>query len=152
MKLDKQNIIEYRIATVDDLSLLAKMNRELIEDEKHRSRSMTMPQLEERMRGFLTGKYEAVIFEESGKTAAYSLYCDEGDHIYLRQLFVCRDRRRHGIGRKAIEILLQNIWPKDKRITLGVLSHNKEGYAFWKAVGFKDYAIELEMMPCPEQT
>lgn len=144
--------MRYRIATIDDLSLLTQMNRKLVQDEQHRNRFMTMSELEERMRGFLMGKYRAVIFENGGETLAYALFCDEGDHIYLRQFFVDRNRRKQGIGRKAVEILKEDVWPKDKRITVGILSHNKVGYAFWKAVGFNDYAIELEMLPTNEKT
>jgi ribosomal protein S18 acetylase RimI-like enzyme len=137
--------MKYRIATTDDLSILAKMNKELAEDEQHRNRFMSIPELEERMRGFLKGKYEAIIFEDAGEIVAYALFCDNGDHIYLRQLFVSRDHRRRGIGRKAMEILKNKILSKNKRITVEVLSHNKSGYAFWRAVGFKDHSIELEM-------
>jgi len=137
--------MKYRIATTDDLSILAKMNKELAEDEQHRNRFMSIPELEERMRGFLKGKYEAIIFEDAGETVAYALFCDNGDHIYLRQLFVNRDHRRQGIGLKAMEILKNKILSKNKRITVEVLSHNKSGYAFWRAVGFKDHSIELEM-------
>ena len=144
--------MRYRIATIDDLSLLTRMNRKLVEDEQHRNRFMTMPELEGRMQNFLTGKYRAVIFEDGRETLAYALFCDEGDHIYLRQFFVSRNHRRQGIGRKAVEILKEHVWPKDKRITVGILSHNKVGYAFWKAVGFSDYAVELEMLSTNEKT
>ena len=138
--------MRYRKATIDDLSLLTKLNKQLVVDERHRHRFWSMSKFEERMREFLAGKYQGIIFEDDGKTVAYALFCDNGDHIYLRQFFVSRDCRRKGIGREAVEVLKKHIWPKDKRITVGVLSHNKAGYAFWKAVGFKDHAIELEMV------
>ena len=137
--------MEFRQATINDVLLLAKLNKQLVEDEKHCNRFMTISQLEERMREFIAGKYEAIIFEDSKSIVAYALYCDNDDHVYLRQLFVNRNCRRQGIGRKAIEILKEKVWPKDKRITVGVLCSNKVGHTFWKAVGFKDYAIELEM-------
>lgn len=139
--------MQYRIATIDDLSLLTEMNQKLVQDERHRHRFWSMSKLKERMSGFLTGKYQGVIFEDNGRVVAYALFCDNGDHIYLRQFFVSRERRREGIGRKAVEILREHFWPKDKRITVGVLSHNKVGYSFWKSVGFKDHAIELEIPP-----
>ena len=54
---ESQNMLDYRVATLDDVSTLAKMNRELTEDEKHRNRLKPDSWFEERMRGFLTGKY-----------------------------------------------------------------------------------------------
>lgn len=99
----------YRKATVDDISLLAKMNQKLVQDEQHRNRFMILSWLEELMRAFLTGKYKAVIFEVDRKTVAYALFCDDEDHIYLRQFYVSREYRRQGIGREAIEILRKKV-------------------------------------------
>ena len=42
----------YRMARSGDVPLLARLNRQLIEDEGHRNTGMTVEQLEERMRGF----------------------------------------------------------------------------------------------------
>jgi len=106
---------------------------------------MTLPQLEERMRGFLSGEYRGVIFQEDGEVVAYALYREQPDEIYLRQLFVVRDRRRRGIGRRAIEILRSEIWPKNKRLTVDVLLHDTTAIAFWRAVGYKDYVLGLEI-------
>ena len=127
-----------------DCSLLAEMNRQLLQDESHRNRFMTLPQLEERMRSFLSEEYRAVIFEEDKAVVAYALYREEPDQIYLRQLFVSRDRRRRGFGRRAVEILRSEIWPKEKRLTVDVLLHNTSAIAFWRAVGYKDYLLGLE--------
>jgi ribosomal protein S18 acetylase RimI-like enzyme len=130
-----------------DCSLLAEMNRQLLQDESHRNRFMTLPQLEERMRSFLSEEYRAVIFEEDKAVVAYALYREEPDQIYLRQLFVSRDRRRRGFGRRAVEILRSEIWPKEKRLTVDVLLHNTSAIAFWRAVGYKDYLLGLEILP-----
>jgi ribosomal protein S18 acetylase RimI-like enzyme len=135
----------HRIATLDDCQLLAGMNQQLLQDERHRNRFMTLPQLEERMRGFLSGEYRAVIFQEDGAVVAYALYREQTDEIYLRQLFVARDRRRRGLGRRAMEILRADIWPKKKRLTVDVLLHNTSAIAFWRAVGYKDYLLGLEI-------
>jgi len=137
--------MKYRIATLDDCRLLAEMNHQLLEDERHRNRFMTLPQLEERMRGFLSGEYRGVMFEEDGGIVAYVLYREQPDEIYLRQLFVHRDRRRRGHGRRAIEILRSEIWPKTKRLTVDVLLHNTDAIAFWRAVGYKDYLLGLQI-------
>jgi GNAT superfamily N-acetyltransferase len=136
----------FRPATPDDCPLLAELNHQLIQDEGHRNK-MTAPELEQRLRGWLSGEYRAVIFEDSGEVVAYGLYRDEPDLIYLRQLFVVRHRRRQGLGRQAVKILCSQIWPKDKRLTVEVLVANHSGVAFWRSVGYTDYALSLEILP-----
>ncbi len=134
-----------RKAAEADVGLLAELNRQLIEDEGHRNR-MTLPELEERMRTWLQNEYEAAIFEEHGVPMAYALYRQDSDSIYLRQFFVGRQHRRSGIGRQAMQMLLSEIWPPGRRITVEVLVKNRAAYEFWKAIGFQDYAIMLEML------
>lgn len=135
----------FRFATLDDCPLLAELNHQLLQDERHRNRLMTLPQLEERMRGFLSGEYRGVIFQSDEQVVAYALYREQADEIYLRQLFVVRDRRRCGLGRQAMEILRSEIWPKNKRLTVDVLLHNTNAIAFWRSVGYKDYLLGLEI-------
>ncbi len=128
-----------------DISLLAEMNHQLIQDEGHRN-PMTVPELERRMVNFLQGEYEAVIFWLEGNLpVAYALYRRHPDSIYLRQFFVHRQYRRQGIGRQAMNLLLSEIWPRHCRITVEVLVTNTIGYEFWKSLGFEDYSITLEM-------
>ena len=146
-----ENQLRFRMATLDDVPELARLNRQLIEDEKHRNNSMTREQLEERMRGFLEGAYEAVLFERKGRTVAYELHRDDGDSIYLRQLFVSRDCRREGIGGEAVRLLRKKIWPQEKRIVVEVLTHNTTAHAFWQSVGFEDYCVTLEMPALDEE-
>jgi len=139
--------MKHRFAMLKDVPQLAQMNRQLVEDEEHRNRLHTDAWLEKRMRAFLTGEYRAVLFELDGKTVAYVLYTDRtenGDTIYLRQIFVDRAYRRKGVGREVMRILLEEIWPADKRITVGVLQDNKAAIALYKSVGFRQYSIELE--------
>lgn len=136
-----------RAADLDDAPLLARLNRQLIEDEGHRNIGMAVEQLEARMRGFLQVEYAAVLFERDGMVVAYTLFRDDGEAIYLRQLFVCRNCRRQGIGRQAVRLLRQTVWPAHKRITVEVLAHNQAGQAFWRAVGFQDYCVTLELPP-----
>ena len=65
----------------------------------------------------------------------------------MRQLFVVRHRRREGIGRRAVDTLRAEVWPKDKRLTVEVLVANERGVAFWRSVGYADYALTLEILP-----
>jgi predicted acetyltransferase len=138
--------MHFRKATNADIALLARQNQQLIQDEGHRNR-MSLPELENRMRSWLHGEYEAIIFEHDGRPIAYALCRTDGDGIYLRQFFVDRQYRRKGFGRQAIKMLLSNILPREKRVTVDILINNQSGQAFWKALGFIDYAITLEMLP-----
>jgi GNAT superfamily N-acetyltransferase len=138
--------MNFRRATSNDCALLAKLNHQLIRDEGHRN-EMTVPELEQRMKNWLASEYSAVIFEENDEVVAYALYREQPEEVYLRQLFVARNHRRQGIGRKTLEILRAKIWPKNKRLTVEVLVKNEKAVAFWRAVGYKDYCLTLELLP-----
>jgi len=140
--------MEYRFASMEDVPLLARMNRELVEDEGHRNRFQSPAWFEDRMRGFIDGVYRAVVFERDGRALAYALYTDQTEHadeIYLRQIFVDRSCRRQGIGREAMRILREEIWPEEKRITVGVLQGNQPAIEFYRAIGFQPYSMEMEL-------
>lgn len=137
--------LDWRYAMNGDLGLLAEWNHQLIRDEGHRN-PMTVEQLKERMKIWLQAEYQAVIFS-GDEPVAYALYKREEKLIYLRQLFVRRDRRRSGVGRDALTILRQQIWPSDIRLTVDVLSRNHAAIAFWRTVGFRDYSLMMEIMP-----
>jgi ribosomal protein S18 acetylase RimI-like enzyme len=140
--------MKYRHATLDDVPILAKMNRRLTEDEQHRNQFKSDEWFKERMESFLKGEYEAIIFEKDGKALAYALYRDHPEHddtIYLRQIFVDRFFRRQGFGRKAMKILMKEVWPREKRLTVEVLSSNEAAFLFYKSVGYKECSLELEI-------
>ena len=65
--------------------------------------------------------------------------------MYLRQYFVARDFRRRGIGGQAIRVLAEEVSPADKRVRVNLLIWNRPALEFWRAVGFVDYLITLEM-------
>ena len=135
-----------RVATAADVTSLAQMNQQLIEDEGHRN-PMTLVQLETRMRSMLDGDYTATIFELGGQVVAYALWREESDWVYLRQFFVTREFRRQGVGAHAIGLLVDQVWPANTRARVNVLVGNRPALEFWRAVGFADYLITLEMEP-----
>lgn len=139
--------LTFRHANVADSALLARLNQQLLQDENHRNQKMTMAELETRMRGWLASEYAAVFFELEGEVVAYILYREQPAEIYLRQLFVDRNRRRQGIGRAAMEIIRTRIWPHHKRLTVDVLVENTAAIAFWRSVGYRDYYLALEISP-----
>jgi len=138
--------MKFRRATLNDCGSIAEMNHQLIRDEGHRNQ-MSVAELEQRMRDWLAAEYTAVLFEDGDETVAYGLYREDAGEIYLRQLFVVRNRRRQGIGREAMETLRSKIWPQGKRLTVDVLVENTAAVAFWRAAGYKDYSLTLEILP-----
>ena len=137
----------HRVAVPADSAQLAEWNAQLIADEGHRNR-MTAGELEARMRTWLEGgEYTAVVFADGGEDAAYALYRETDADIHLRQLFVARHRRREGIGRRAVQTLQTDVWNPGKRRTVEVLAGNAAAIQFWRAMGYADYSILLEMRP-----
>jgi len=139
--------MHWRRATGEDVRLLAHLNHQLIADEGHRN-PMSLTELEQRMLGWLSSGYHAVLFYDEGDVIAYALFRnDESGRTYLRQFFVARSRRRQGIGREAFRLLRTEIVPADRRIVLEVLTANTVARSFWMANGFRDYAMILELDP-----
>ena len=113
---------------------------------------MPREHLERRMRRWIEeGDYHAILFQEDGEIVAYSLVSIDEDSAYIRHFFVLHEHRGRGAGRRAIACLLREIVPPHVRITLDVLASNTAGHAFWRSVGFTDYAIRMEKLP-PEET
>jgi GNAT superfamily N-acetyltransferase len=140
-------MLTWHLASEPDLPLLAEWNHQLIRDEGHRN-PMSLSELEARMSAWLKSEYRAVVFSQE-RPVAYALYRADSDGIYLRQLFVRRDKRREGIGRESVAILKEEIWPKDIRLTVDVLCDNTGAIEFWRSVGYRDYCLTMEIMPDP---
>jgi len=136
----------HRLASFDDAKVLGELNYQLIQDEGHRN-PMTIRELVNRMQRWLETDYRAYIFEDNFEIVAYALYREDKDHLYLRQFFVQRHKRRASIGRQCMKILFSQLWPQDKRITVNVLCQNEVGIAFWRGMGFTDYCLTLEIYP-----
>jgi len=147
MPLDDQHLrLKSRAATLSDCAELGELNRQLIEAEGHRN-PMNAAELAERMRGWLASDYTGIIFEIEELVVAYALYREEAECVYLRQFLVTRNHRRNGIGRMAMAIVRQEVWSSNKRLVVEVLSGNGPAIAFWKAVGFREYSLALEIVP-----
>ena len=136
--------LSHRSARTADAAMLGQMNQQLIEDEGHRNR-MSVPELERRMRAMLEGDYTATLFEVGAQVVGYALWREESEWVYLRQFFVARDFRRRSVGRQAIRVLSDQVWPSHTRVRVDVLIGNQPALEFWRGVGFQDYLITLEM-------
>ena len=135
------NNIFLRPATTADLDALASMNKQLIEDEQH-DNPMTLPQLKERMEGFLEGDYTALICVDSADNiVGYALVNQAAKSFYLRQFFICRGERRKGYGRRFFHMLLKHL--NTDTIDIEVLTGNEAGKAFWESLGFKPRSVYM---------
>lgn len=134
--------MDYRTAGEGDLPLLAELNQQLIHDEGYPN-PLSVTELEHRMRAWLTRAYTAVLFLNDGNVVGYALYRNDDQGIFLRQFFICRPERRQGLGRAAVDLLFGRIWPDGAAVSLEALCANKAAIAFWRAVGFEDYALTL---------
>jgi GNAT superfamily N-acetyltransferase len=132
-----------RAVTADDLAQLASWNRQLIEDEGH-DNPMNFDELSARMRGWLATEYQAVVFDEAATPVAYALFRQTPEWIHLRQFFVARDRRRRGIGARAVALLRNTSFPPGKVVLVEAMAWNHAALSFWRAVGFTDRYIGLE--------
>ena len=100
-------MIEIKECTLEDVSLLAEMNKQLIEDEKA-DNSMDIIQLKNRMTDFLNNGYKAFFFILNKEIVGYALCDMTKEPIYLRQFFIRREERRKHYGK----LHLRTYWKK----------------------------------------
>src|SRR3954451_15167808 len=92
--------MQYRNATEADAPLLARINRELIEEEWGGG-GMSLEALEDRIRRWLADdEYHAVLFHEQEEPVAYALVSMDEDSAYIRHFFVFHEHRVRGVGRR----------------------------------------------------
>ena len=138
-----------RPATQSDLPTLARMNQRLIEDEGSRN-PMSITELQNRMREWLEGEWRVELFSEGDTVVGYAVYQFRNDIyepckvvVYLRQLYIERDKRSRGLGSRAVKLLAQTRFPAGCRIEVDVLALNPRGAKFWVQVGFQPYCTTL---------
>ena len=103
-------------AEQSDVKRLAELNQHLIEDERHPN-PMSIAQLTQRMKGWLSTDYVCYVAKQNGQIIGYCLYRNDGEHYYMRQLYVDRAHRRKGIATYLLDWLYENVW-KDKKVRL----------------------------------
>jgi GNAT superfamily N-acetyltransferase len=95
---------------------------------------MNINELKSRMKMFLETDYVAYFFTEDADIIGYALIKFNSDPIYLRQFLIERKYRRRHLGKKALELLLDEL--KTNTIDIEVLSRNEAGLKFWENCGF----------------
>lgn len=133
-------------ATEADIPHLAELNRQLMEDEAH-PHMLELDALRARMARWVAGEYNVLVFRANGQVCGYAAWCAEDRGTYLRHFFICRDQRRRGLGRAVIDRLRRDHFPRDQPLQLEATIWNTDAIAFWRAVGFKDFGLTLEMKP-----
>jgi len=126
-------MIEIRECTLEDITLLAEMNKQLIEDEKSNN-PIDIIQLQNRMADFLRNGYRAFFFTVNKEVVGYALCDMTKEPKYLRQFLIKREERRKHYGQDAFNVLLKNIDVKE--IEIDVLKWNEAGIRFWEKIGF----------------
>jgi RimJ/RimL family protein N-acetyltransferase len=128
-----------------DVDLLAQLNRQLDEDEPH-PYPLPPSALTERMRRWIgNGEYEVLLFRSGDQLIGYAVWRAEEFGSYLRHFFICRDRRGQGWGRAAVQLLCRDVFPKDRPVNLDAVVGNEKSLAFWRAVGFQDFSIGMQL-------
>jgi GNAT superfamily N-acetyltransferase len=139
-----------RRATTNDLSLLAQMNKRLIEDEGG-TNPMSLTQLESRLRLWLNADWRGELFLQGETVVGYAIYrlqrsdFDNRETVYIRHYFIEREYRRSGYGREALAQLKAERFPKNVTVYLEVLIHNSRGRAFWKSLDFEEYSVTMRL-------
>lgn len=120
-----------------DVETLAKLNKQLIEDEKN-DNPMTLEELEYRMERFITTEYDAYFFlekfEEAEDIIGYALVKNTCNPLYLRQFFIKLEYRKKHLGTEAFHLLKEYL--KVDALDIEVLSWNEAGMKFWQSLGF----------------
>lgn len=126
----------------DDIPQLAVFNKQLIEDEKS-DNPMSVPELEERMAGFLNAEYDTYFFEKDCVVVGYALVKKTCTPLYLRQFFICREYRKEHCGTEAFHALLEYL--NVDSIDIEVLSGNEAGNRFWESLGFEEVSRYMRL-------
>jgi GNAT superfamily N-acetyltransferase len=142
--------LSYRWAVAADCAELARLNQQLVREGADFGPD-DFSFLHERLQAWLdSGAYRAVLFTDaSGRTAAYALFRESADEIYLAQFLVLPHARRHGLGQAAVDCLRREIWRPGKRLILDVLVHNRAALEFWHRLGWRDCVLVLEIPVVP---
>ncbi|WP_276357680.1 GNAT family N-acetyltransferase [Cohnella caldifontis] len=128
--------------SIEDIEILALLNKQLIEDEGHDNK-MDLIQLKERMKEFINSEYRAVLFIEEDNIKGYALLNVKLNPVYLRQFFICRECRREGYGTLAFQKLIEYLGTS--RIDIEVLSWNERAINFWRSLGFMERSIYMRL-------
>lgn len=141
-------MIKLKKAKAKHLEILSEMYAQLIEDEGHHGK-VPLTKLKAKMNSWLhSNAHEVVLFFDGPVPLGYALwewftssFDSRKREVFLRQFFVARSQRRHGVGSQAFQTLKEQYWKAAKSIELETYSWNERAASFWRHLGFEDYLI-----------
>ncbi|MDN0084876.1 GNAT family N-acetyltransferase [Crenobacter sp. SG2305] len=138
--------MEIRSATLADTSLLNRWTCQL-QEEQGRSPSLDeLLAILQRQTLLHDSDCRLYIFRDAEGDLGYALVREEGEELVLQPFFIAPERRRRGHGRTAFNLLRKQL-PRNRKLTVTVMSRNTGGMCFWKRIGFADYAVNLQIQP-----
>ena len=138
-----------------DVDVIARMNHALREDEGYPD-DIPVSRLKERLHAWLADGYESWVLEAPPVPAAaeeatgpsagrvpvgYAHVDPTREPIYLRQLYVSRGARRFGLGREAVNELLEHY--EAATADVDALVGNDAARRFWRELGFDERSVGM---------
>ena len=146
---------DIRPAESEDIGPLGRMNEQFIAEEGSRN-PMSLAQLEQRMRGWLSEGWGLIVIELDGEIAGYMLFLERGDEyypdqreIYVRHFYITPEHRGRSLGSGAFERIAEAHFPPGARVVLEVLETNPRGRQFWDRIGFRSYCTQMQRVSEP---
>lgn len=128
--------------TLADVTQLALLNKQLIDDEKSNN-TMSIKELEERMHEFITTEYDAYFFIKQETVVGYALVKNTCNPLYLRQFLIDREYRKNHYGTQAFHTLMGYL--NVNSIDIEVLPWNEPGIRFWGSLGFHEISRYMRL-------
>jgi 8-oxo-dGTP pyrophosphatase MutT (NUDIX family) len=135
--------LSYRHATEGDIRVLAKLNSALLEAQNVES-GMGLDALEVRMREFLAGDYQAVLFVFRENVVGYALFRLFPKYAYVRHIYVDTTAGKK-VRIDAAFGLLRTEFQDYASVRLDVPEGNKESLKLWESMGFQPRSVTLEL-------
>ncbi len=136
--------VEIEVRPCSNVKLLARMYRELAEDERSDT-PLKDDQYRQCMEGFLKRGDCAYVFSLGNMVVGYALVAVDRHPYYLRHFFIVRSKRRKGYGTQAFHKLMKIL--NADTIDLDVYVWNVRGLAFWASLGFCQRAHLMRLKP-----
>ena len=105
-----------------------------------------------RLRRWFANEYQGLPFELDSGAIGYALFrptdpdLKGADGVDLRQFFIAREYRRHGLGSQAFSLFVDHA-VSGRTLVLEALASNPGGQAFWRSLGLRVYSVAFERPP-----
>ncbi|HPX26810.1 MAG TPA: GNAT family N-acetyltransferase [Treponemataceae bacterium] len=130
-------------AVIENCDELVEMNNQLVIDEQF---DVILPEdkMIERMKDFIQGSvYDCYLMVHDNVVCGYCLVDTTKTPLYLRHLFVKKEHRRKGLGKKTIQMLLEMY--KTDSLDIEVMAWNSNALEFYTSIGFTPRFIGMRI-------